>query len=227
MIDVATLRTISIFAELTAEELRELSQICSVRSFEKDNVIFLEKEQAQYLYIVLKGKVKITIQGEDGKEVILSWLPEGDFFGEMSLLDEEPRSANVVAAEEVDLLQLPRDVFLRILKQNPNFMQRIFTTLSLRVRKANHQIASLALLDVYGRVARVINDLAQEEGKRLRDGRIQVRLPPHREIANMIGTSRETVTRVLAGLVKHGYLQPSGKSVILNETFPVEGKIRE
>lgn len=225
MIDQGTLRTISTFVELTDVELHELSRCCSVKHFTKDNVVFLEKEEAQALYVLLTGKVKITIQGDDGKEVILSWLGDGDFFGEMSLLDEEPRSATVVACEDVDLLLVPRDVFLRLLGQNPKFMRRILTALSLRVRRANHQIASLALLDVYGRVAHVITDLAQDEGKRLKDGRIQLKLPPHREIANMIGTSRETVTRVLTGLVKHGYLQTAGKSVIINETFPAEGKI--
>lgn len=227
MIDLATLRTISIFAELTDDELREISRSSLAKSFQKEKIIFLEKEAAQYFYVVLTGKVKITLQREDGKEVILSWLGEGDFFGEMALLDEEPRSATVVAADAVELLVMPRELFNRVLRQNPAFMLRIFTTLSMRVRRANHQIASLALLDVYGRVARVITDLAREEGKRLKDGRIQLKLPPHREIANMIGTSRETVTRVLAGLVKHGYLESAGKSFVINETFPSEGKIAE
>ena len=224
MIEVKTLRTIPLFMDLRDEELAELARLCQMKTLEKDKIIFMEEDAGEYFYVVLKGKVKIAIEGEGGKEVILSWLCEGDYFGEMALLDDEPRSATAVAAESTDLLLLKRQEFLRILKAHPSFMLRVFTILSRRVRRANHQIASLALLDVYGRVARVLMDLAMEEGKRLKDGRIQLKLPARREIANMIGTSRETVTRVLAGLAKQGYLENLGRVVILNESFPKTGK---
>ena len=122
MIDPGILRTIPIFVDLADSELKELTRVCHIKTFKKDEVVFLEKESAEFFYVVLGGKVKITIQGGDGKEVILSWLTDGDFFGEMALLDEEPRSATVVAAEKVDLLTLRREVFLRILRENPAFI---------------------------------------------------------------------------------------------------------
>jgi len=221
MVDASILKTIPIFIELTEPELRDLTRFCTLRTYRKDEVVFLEKDSGEYFYVVLTGKVKIAIQGGEGKEVILSWLTDGDFFGEMALLDEEPRSATVISADSTEMILLRREHFLRILRENPAFMQRIFTVLSTRVRKANHQIESLALLDVYGRVAGVLMDLAMEDGRRLPDGRIRLKLPAHREIANMVGTSRETVSRVLAGLAKHGYLENTGgRSVVINESFP-------
>lgn len=221
MVDAGILKTIPIFTELTDAELRDLTRFCTPKTYRKDEVVFLEKDSGEYFYVVLTGKVKIAIQGGEGKEVILSWLTDGDFFGEMALLDEEPRSATVISADRTDMILLRREHFLRILRENPAFMQRIFTVLSTRVRKANHQIESLALLDVYGRVAGVLMDLAMEDGRRLPDGRIRLKLPAHREIANMVGTSRETVSRVLAGLAKHGYLENTGgRSVVINESFP-------
>ena len=126
--------------------------------------------------MIVDGRIKVTILGDDGREVILSVLGRGDFFGEMALLDNEPRSATAIAVEDTELLSLHRNDFQSVLTDNRSIMSALIKILTARLRRANHQISTLALLDVYGRVARVIVDTARDEG-RAAEGRPH-RLPP-------------------------------------------------
>jgi CRP/FNR family transcriptional regulator/CRP/FNR family cyclic AMP-dependent transcriptional regulator len=146
-------------------------------------------------------------------------LGQGDFFGEMALLDNEPRSATAIAVEESELLSLHRNDFQAVLSDNRSIMGALIRILTARLRRANHQISTLALLDVYGRVARVIVDMAREEGKRLKDGRIAFRRATHQEIANRIGTTRETVTRMLKDLERQGLIQMQGREMVVQGDF--------
>ena len=122
----------------------------------------------------------------------------------MALLDNEPRSATAIAIEDSELLSLQRHDFQTVLADNRSIQSALIKVLTARLRRANHQISTLALLDVYGRVARVIVDMARDEGRRLKDGRIAFRRPTHQEIANRIGTTRETVTRMLKDVERQG-----------------------
>jgi CRP/FNR family transcriptional regulator/CRP/FNR family cyclic AMP-dependent transcriptional regulator len=151
--------------------------------------------------------------------VILSVLGPGDFFGEMSLLDNEPRSATAIAVEDTELLSLQRNDFQSVLHDNESITGALIRVLTARLRRANHQISTLALLDVYGRVARVIMDMAKEEGRRLKDGRIAFRRATHQEIANRIGTTRETVTRMLKDLERQGLILVEGREFIVGPDF--------
>jgi CRP-like cAMP-binding protein len=169
--------------------------------------------------MILEGRIKVTILGDDGREIILSVLGSGDFFGEMALLDNEPRSATAIAIEESELLSLHRTDFQNVIADNRGIMAALIRILTARLRRANHQISTLALLDVYGRVARVMLDMAREEGKRLKDGRIAFRRATHQEIANRIGTTRETVTRMLKDLERHGLIRVEGKEIVLQPDF--------
>ena len=213
------LRTVPIFSELSDEDITSLAHLASRKRYPKDTVVFFENEEGDFFFTILEGRIKVTILGDDGREVILSMLGPGDFFGEMALLDNEPRSATAIAVEESELLSLHRSDFQSVLNDNRSITTALIRVLSARLRRANHQISTLALLDVYGRVARVIVDMAREEGKRLRDGRIAFRRATHQEIANRIGTTRETVTRMLKDLERQGLIHIEGKEIIVQPDF--------
>jgi len=213
------LRTVPIFSELSDEDITSLARLALRKRYPKDTVVFFENEEGDFFFTILEGRIKVTILGDDGREVILSVLGPGDFFGEMALLDNEPRSATAIAVEESELLSLHRNDFQTVLNDNKSITSALIRVLSARLRRANHQISTLALLDVYGRVARVIVDMAREEGKRLRDGRIAFRRATHQEIANRIGTTRETVTRMLKDLERQGLIHVEGKEMVVQPDF--------
>jgi CRP-like cAMP-binding protein len=213
------LRTVPIFNELTDEDIGHLARLTSRRRYPKDTVIFFENDEGDSFFMIVEGRIKVTILGDDGREIILSVLSVGDFFGEMALLDNEPRSATAIAVEESELLLVQRSDFQAVLTDNRSITGALIRVLTARLRRANHQISTLALLDVYGRVARVILDMAREEGKRLKDGRIAFRRATHQEIANRIGTTRETVTRMLKDLERQGLIQVEGKEIVVQPDF--------
>jgi CRP-like cAMP-binding protein len=213
------LRTVPIFSELTDEDIVSLARVAIRKHYAKDAVVFFENEEGDFFFMILDGRIKVTILGDDGREVILSLLGAGDFFGEMALLDNEPRSATAIAVEDSELLSLHRTDFQSVLSDKTSIAASLMRILSGRLRKANHQISTLALLDVYGRVARVIVDMAREEGRRLKDGRIAFRRATHQEIANRIGTTRETVTRMLKDLERQGLIHVEGKELVVQPDF--------
>ena len=213
------LRSVPLFTELSDLDVASLSRLASRRRCPKDTVVFFENEEGDSVFMILEGRIKVTILGDDGREIILSMLGPGDFFGEMALLDNEPRSATAIAVEDTELLSLHRTDFQSVMGNNPGISAALIKVLSTRLRRANHQISTLALLDVYGRVARVILDMAREEGRRLKDGRIAFRRATHQEIANRIGTTRETVTRMLKDLERQGLIRVEGREIVLQPGF--------
>ena len=154
----------------------------------------------------------------EGKEIILSLLGPGEFFGEMALLDDEPRSATVVATEALELVTIWRSDFLQILGENFTIAKKVLAELSKRLRNASNRIESLATMDVYGRLARFFLDLAREQGKTLDNGYVAVTRPTHQAIANMIGTSRETVSRLIHDLMRQNLLLSEGKTIYLRKS---------
>ena len=172
--------------------------------------------------MILSGRIKVTILSDDGREIILSMLSEHDFFGEMSLLDDEPRSATAIALSETEILVLHQRDFLSIVEKRPRVLVNLLSVLSSRLRKANQQIGNLALHDVYGRVARILLEMASEDGSRQSNGRVVFRRPTHQEIANMIGATRETVSRMISDLNKQGYIEIAGKNVIIQDALTKE-----
>ncbi len=206
------LRSVPLFSELTDQDIASLARLATRRRYPKDTVVFFENEAGDFFFT-------IVILGDDGREIILSILGPGDFFGEMALLDNEPRSATAIAVEDAELLSLHRTDFQNTIGDNPSISTALIKILTARLRRANHQISTLALLDVYGRVARVILDMAREEGRRLKDGRIAFRRATHQEIANRIGTTRETVTRMLKDLERQALIRVDGKEIVLQPDF--------
>ena len=209
------LRNVSLFESLDQQELEALSDVTFTRTFSKDNVIILAEEEGDTLFILKKGKVKVSIVSEGGREVILSLLGPGSVFGELSLLDGKPRSANVVATEETDLLMLRRADFLQLIYKTPQIATALLAELATRMRKTDRQIEGLALLDVTSRISDTLLQLATEQGSETPDGVTIESRPTHQELANMSGTTRETVSRVLKRLEGQGYINRNGRKITI------------
>lgn len=214
----ALFRKMSLFAELDDREVAAIASVAKTRRYAKDDVIFHEDESGDVFCVIREGKVKITMISPEGKEIILSMMGPGDFFGEMALIEDEPRSATVVALEPLEVLTIWRTDFLQILADNFSITRKILAELSRRVRRMSTRIESLATMDVYGRLARFFLDLATQQGKVLDNGYVAVTRPTHQAIANMIGTSRETVSRLIHELMRQDLLLSEGKTVYLSKT---------
>ena len=197
----SVLQKVPLFNQLAPPELQRVVEASRERAYPKNSVILFEDDPGDALYVVAQGQVKVVLIGEDGREVILSVLGPGEFFGEMALIDDEPRSAHVIAMEDSSLLVLRREDFQAILRQSPGIGVALLRELSRRLRRVDEKVGSLVLLDVNGRVAQLLLDLADEEGGE----RITRRLT-HHTIAQMIGSSRETVSRTMRELVDKGFI---------------------
>ena len=214
MIDI--LKQIPLFSTLKDEELKAINRLSLTKKCSKDTIILLEKEEGDTLFIIIRGKVKVTTFSETGKEVIFSLLKEGDFFGDMSLLDGNPRSATVISIEDSELRLIRRNDFKNLIKKHPGIALKLLEELTSRLRKADERIESLAILDVTGRVAGILLQLANERGEKSIDGVLIKSRPTHQELANMAGTSRETVTRVLKQLEIKKYISVNGKDITIH-----------
>jgi CRP/FNR family transcriptional regulator, cyclic AMP receptor protein len=214
----AFFRKFPLFADLDDRELSAIAAVAKSRRYGKDDVVFHADESGDVFCLIREGQVKVTMISPEGKEIILSILGPGDFFGEMALLDDEPRSATVVATEPLDLVTIWRTDFLQILAENFDITRKVLAEISRRLRTASNRIESLATMDVYGRLARFFLDLAKDQGKVLDNGYVAVTRPTHQAIANMIGTSRETVSRLIHDLMRQNLLLSEGKTIYLRKT---------
>ena len=206
------LQRVPLFSDLSPGELERFGEVTREREYPRNSVILFEDDPGDALYIVSTGQVKVVLIGEDGREVILSVLGEGDFFGEMSLIDDEPRSAHVIAMKDSQLLVLRRDDFQTRLQDSPAIALKLLRVLVQRLRRADEKIGGLVLLDVNGRVAQLLLDLAEESG----GPRITRRLT-HHTIAQMIGSSRETVSRAMRELVERGAIEVSRREITIKQ----------
>lgn len=213
------LERVSIFAELDERGLDDLERLMVQKTYPKDALIVSHEETGDALFIIVSGRAKAVLLGESGREIILYLFRPGDFFGEMSLLDNEPRSATVQASEETTLLMLKREAFHRHIREYPATALSILREMSRRLRRADEIIGSLALLDVYGRVARMLRELADKDGTEVDEGILIRERPTQQDIAAMIGTSRETVSRALNDFAKRGYVDMNGKAILLRHSF--------
>ena len=213
------LKRVSIFADLSDEALASLERIAAEKVYPKESVVFSQEDKGDALFVVVSGKVKVVLYGDTGREIILSMLHADDFFGEMSLLDRQPRSANVVAVEDSELLSLDREAFQHHLAGHPSTALAILAEMSRRLRHADEVIGNLALLDVYARVARAIRDLAQKQGEQVAGGLLIRERPTQQEMAGLLGTSRETVSRALNDFTRRGLLEMSGKQILVRWGF--------
>lgn len=213
----ALLKNVPLFAGLGGEQVHALAEVAMVRRVPTESIILLAEEEGDTLFVIVNGRVKVTVMSEDGREVILSILKDGDIFGEMSLLDGKPRSASVISTDETEMIMLRRPDFLSRLSRFPEMASRMLATLAERLRRTNRQVESLALLNVYGRIAGTLLQLADDQGTSSATSLTIAERPIHQEIANMAGTTRETVSRVLNDLERRGYLARDGRSIIIED----------
>jgi CRP/FNR family cyclic AMP-dependent transcriptional regulator len=206
------LRSVPLFREVPEADLRAIAQLVRERQVAKGSVILSAGASGDALFFIVKGQVKVTVVAEDGREVILSVLGDGAFFGEMALLDDEPRSAHVITMDDTTLLVLRREDFHAKLQTAPELAISLLRELSRRLRPADSTIASLMLLDVNGRIARLLLELAREEGG---DGNRITRRLTHAALGQMVGASRETVSRTMRTLVLGNVIGVTRKEIVL------------
>jgi CRP-like cAMP-binding protein len=198
------LQKVSLFSELTENELHQLAGLVREQHYKKNVTIFHIDDPGTALFILKSGLVKITIEDHSGREIILRILYPTDFFGEMALIDGMPRSATVTTQEPSDALIIYRDQFVALIEKSPKILLDMAAVLSRRLRKVNELIRSLAFFDVYGKVARVLLNLATERGRQTEHGTvIDLRLT-QQELAELAGMSRETMTRTLRDFQQAG-----------------------
>ncbi len=215
---VATaLQAIPLFEHLADDELRRMAELTRQRKYPKGSVILFEDDPGDALYVVASGHVKVVLIGEDGREVILATLADGDFFGEMSLIDDKPRSAHVIAIESSNLLVLRRDDFQRCLEETPRIAIGLLKALTKRLRSADSKIGGLVLLDAMGRVARLLLEMADEN-----DGVAISKKVTHHQMAQMIGSSRETVSRTMRTLAEGKLIEVAGKTIKVLDRVAME-----
>ena len=215
MKNIELLQSVSIFWDLNEDELGHIADKMVAKHFENGNYIFLEDSEGEQCFFVLEGSVKVTRLSKDGREVILAMLNEGDFFGEMSLLDGESRSANVIALEKTKVLTLDRNDFIAVVNDYPQIAVQLLKELARRLRKSDRQIASLSLSDAEKRIALCIIRFADEQGV-IQNGKVSIpKTPIQQDIANMAGTSRETVSRALGLLEKEDLIERNGRELII------------
>ena len=214
-VSTTVLKSVPLFASFPDEQLRMLAGVVTRRSAPRGSVIMGAGDQIDSLYIVISGRLKVMMGDSEGKEVILSLIGPGEFFGEMGLIDDSPRSASVVTIEPCELLSLSKRDFKKSLAENFEMCMEVMRGLVRRLREADRKIGSLALLDVYGRVARLLLDMSEDvNGQKMVTRRL-----PKQDIAKMIGASREMVSRVMKDLQLGGYIEVRGSTIVLRDTI--------
>jgi len=215
MVSTAVLKAVPLFASFPEDQLRMLTGVVTRRSLPRSTTVMASGDPTDSLYIVLSGRLKVMMSDAEGKEVILSILTAGEFFGEMGLIDDAPRSASVVSIEACELLSIAKRDFKKCLAENFEMAQAVMRRLVRRLRDADRKIGSLALLDVYGRVARLLLDMSETvDGEKIVTKRL-----PKQDIAKMIGASREMVSRVMKDLQTGGYIEMRGSSIVVRDTI--------
>jgi CRP/FNR family transcriptional regulator/CRP/FNR family cyclic AMP-dependent transcriptional regulator len=208
-----SLRNIGLFSSVEDADLASIASLLIERRFPKHKTIVEEGLPGDYMYIIREGRVSVSKLSDDGREKILEFLEAGDFFGEMSLLDNSPRSASVRALTETRVLALSRSAFLNVLRRSPDLAMGVIQELTRRLRQIDEQASSLSFQRVKERTQGLLRRLAKEDTQR--PGRRATPVLTHQQIADMIGTSRETVTRALKGLRETGWLEKEGRRYLV------------
>ena len=214
-VSITVLRSLPIFDALDESRLGPIAKVALLRHAPRGTVVVREGDRTDNIYFVVNGNLKVSVSDDEGREVILSILGPGELFGEMGVIDNNPRSATITATNSSDLVTISKADFQACLLDNFDVSLFIMRGLAQRLRQADRKIESLALMDVYGRVARLLLDLSEDE-----DGKRVVRKKlTKQDIAKMIGASREMVSRVMTDLRGQGLLEEDGSGIILHGEF--------
>jgi CRP/FNR family cyclic AMP-dependent transcriptional regulator len=214
------LRRVSFFEALTDDEIRVVGRIARSYKYRKNHVVLEEQEVRDALYIVLQGKVKVSLYDNTGKEYIVDVIEEGGFFGELSLFDELTGFVNVITAEPSELLSIRRGDFIRLLMENPTFTVSVLKTLTRKLRAANEKLKGLAFSTVEERILDYLRDIGEKRGVTVKDRTIIEHGPTQIEIASSCGCSRETVSRMIRSLVNKGKISIVKRQYTLRPVYP-------
>jgi CRP/FNR family transcriptional regulator, cyclic AMP receptor protein len=217
VIDAQSLARIPLLQDVPEEALGQLTRSLRRRTYHRGEVIFHQGDPGDTLHLVRNGRVKVVIPAETGDEVLLAILGPGDCFGELALLDGEPRSASVVAMESVETLVLGRQEFLTFFRSNPETAERLMMNLARIIRRVNEDVADLAFLDLPGRLAKKLLELADSYGQPMEGGRgIEITVPlTQEELAGMIGATRPSVNKVLGWYEDQGSIERRGRRIAI------------
>ena len=211
------LKNIPLFSELDDDDLQRIADLMVSKRYRKNNLIIFEEDLGRNMFIIKNGRVKISGISNEGGEAIFSILGEGEFFGELSIIDGLPRSATVTSMDDVELWVLNRGDFLEMLQKYPQIAITLLKELARRIRRSDLQIKSLSLKDARGRVGATLVRLAEDIGI-IRGGKVVIaELPLQRDLANIAGTSRETISRVIKKFEDEGVLVKVENSLVFND----------
>jgi CRP/FNR family transcriptional regulator, cyclic AMP receptor protein len=220
------LKAVPFFAALTEADTRSLADRLIVRYFGTAQIIFHLGDPAGLLYIITAGKVKISHTSPDGHEAVLAILGTGDFFGELALFDDSPRSATAEAIEPTETLTLHRDEFLTFMDHNPAFSRHVLTVLARRIRHLNKQISDIFFLDLPARLARTLLHLADQHGRKTSLGEvIEVQLT-QTDLAEMTGATRVSINKALGRFRRASWIEVSGRRVTVVDRQALENLIQ-
>lgn len=211
-----SLKRIELFAGISTEALTGLAALMTDVTFKKNSAVINQGDSTRSLFIITSGRLKVFANNEDGAQTIFTFLGAGDFFGELSLLDDAPRSASVVAVEESKGFRLTHKNFESFLKQHTDVCRPLFKALTTRIRQLDDSICNLASRDIYGRLVQILN----KEAKQKLDGTLITPRLTHQDLAEMIGSSREMVSRIFADLKKGEYISVDKKRVSILRKLP-------
>jgi CRP/FNR family cyclic AMP-dependent transcriptional regulator len=216
MLSVAeSLKAVPLFSGLAEKEITALADAAIVRTFAKNTIVVTEGERSDSLYVILSGRVKVFVSDEDGNDLVLNFEGPGECFGELAL-DEGPRSASVMTLESCKMAVIPNDVLRTFLVQHPDAAFQLIRLLIGRTRHMTDSLKDLALLDVYGRVAKLLLELARDVDGKL----VVVERLTQQEIAGRVGASREMISRILKDLTVGGYVGNEGGKLVIHRRPP-------
>ncbi len=209
------LASIPLFSGLDATAREVVERHSALRSVRRNTVVIQKGDESGVLYVVISGRLKVSVADEQGKEVILNTLGSGDYFGELAILGDMPRTATVVSLEDSNLLTLSRTAFLELVREQPDVALAVIRNLTARVAQLTEQVGRLALGDVYSRIRDLLNAQAFEE-----DGLLVTARFTQSEIAQMVGSSREMVSRIFKDLREGGYIRLDDRRVVILRKLP-------
>jgi len=208
------LEHVNLFINLPEDAVQTLEKLSLIRKYPKNMILFMEGDESTHLYIIKNGKVSVSVADDEGRQVILNYMTDGEYFGELSLVDGRPRSATITTVTNCEFIVISRDSFLDLLRSNSDFVLVITAALAQKVRDLTESVKDLALLDVYGRVSNILEKLSDDSG------RIENPKVTHQDIADMVGSSREMVSRVMKQLIIGEYIEQCSKYIEIKKPLP-------
>ncbi len=222
---ISFFREVPLLCNLEDNELKQMANVAIIKEFDKNKIIFYERDKGNSLYIIVSGQIKIVVNSSDGREHILGFLKDKEFFGEISLLDGEPRSSTVISIEKAKVIIINRDEFIKILRNNPDMTYKIILSICKKIRWTDRHVSNLAFLSATGRVARTIIEMFENIDSIENTHCTVNHKMTRQDFANIAGTSRETLTRVIMEFQDDGILTSYRNKLIIHDKRRLKEKV--